>query len=206
MPINILDANGNTVPVGSASVSGQEHQSAHLRFGSTAQATTVEDTSPLPVGLRALISAAWSALHAIVTGSKNALVVAVVDASGNQVTAFGGTPATVLPFHDVLGSAGTGAVRLKSGAGKLRSVYVTPASDEDGGIYIVAHDSNSNPPTSGETRLGKWGIKAGEPTEYVFPGGGISFTAGLGLRVVKNAALTDNNNVNAGTLYGATYE
>lgn len=206
MPITLLDATGNPISVGSSSVGGVEHQTAHMRWGAAGAATTVEDTSPLPAGLRAQdATAIWRALSALAAGGKFALGVQVLDNTGTAIVNFGGA-GTVTPYTNVLTGAGTGAVRLKSGAGKLRSVHAVPASDEDGPIYIVAHDSNSSPPASGDTLLGKWGIAAGRPDGFTVPGGGIAFAAGLGIRVVKNAAVTDNTNVQAGTLIMVTYE
>lgn len=206
MPINIRDFSDQSVPVGSSSVAGVEHQTSHLRWGAAGTANEVLTTSPLPVELRARDAAVVAqALTAIAAGTKIGLASIILDSAGNIISSFGGAPAAVLSHVDV----STGAVyaqRLKSGAGKLRSIHVVPGDTEVGPIFATFHNSNNTPPVAADAVVAKYGFGGGFPNDYVIPGGGIAVTAGLGIRLVKNVALNDNTAPATGALIMVTYE
>lgn len=206
MPINVRDFNDVSVPVGSSTVSGVEHQTAHVRWGPAGQAKEVLSTDPMPVELRGRDSSAVAqALTAIAAGTKLGLSVVVVDSAGNIISNFGGTAGAVLPYF-ALTTAAVHAIRIKSGSGRLRSVHIMPSDTEVGPIFAAFFNSNSSPPAAGDTMIAKWGFGGGFPNEYVVPGGGIAFTNGLGIRVTKLPSLTDNTAVTADSLIMVTYE
>lgn len=112
-------------------------------------------------------------------GSHYAQSIAVVDASGNQITTFGGTAGAVSTHHRV--TTGSDSVSVKASAGSLRAVRVY--SKAATAIYVKFHNT-AGTPTPGSGVVYTVAVQSGIPRDVVLAGGGRSFATGIGMTVV----------------------
>lgn len=133
-------------------------------------------------------------------GSEFAQSIQVVDASGNQITSFGGTAGVVTGYHRIT-TADTNAVNIQASSTKLRALHVYNNADYP--IHVCFHNT-AGTPTAGAAVVRKYGIPGGGlARDIIIQGGGLQFATGLGMTVVKGAAGTaiadtDNTAVAAG--------
>lgn len=126
-------------------------------------------------------------------GSHFAGAIAVVDASGNQITSFGGSAGVVSTARRVAAGSGD-AVSVKASAGTLRSVHVFNKSDVP--VYVKFHNT-AGTPTPGSGVVFGVGVQGGVSRDLVLPGGGRSFSTGIGLSIVSGIADTNSTGVTA---------
>lgn len=120
-------------------------------------------------------------------GSHFAQTVAVVDASGNQVTAFGGVAGTVSTHH-IVTAASTNAANIKASAG---TVYgVSGFNNADYPVKVCLHNT-AGTPTAGASVVWSQVVQAGQRLDVVIPQGGRAFATGIARTVVKIAAAGD---------------
>lgn len=142
-----------------------------------------------------------NALTSKSVGSDRALSIAVVDASGNQITSFGGS-AGVVSAHHFVSAASDNAASVKASAGTLRglSLFSTAAAP----VYLKFHNT-AGTPTAGSGVVRTFGIQAGQRLDLTFPGGGVSFATGIGITCVTGAADNGTGNTTASTVTGEIF-
>lgn len=132
-----------------------------------------------------------SNLTSATRGAERALSVQVVDASGTQVTAFGGSatiaPATsggLLRFHLVAASS-TNATNIKASAGQLYAAHVFNAATYP--IFVKFHNT-AGTPTAGSGVVRTIGVQAGTQRDVSLADLGSAFSTGIGITIVKDIA------------------
>lgn len=129
----------------------------------------------------------------IVTGNnKVALVAAIVDSTGTQVTSFGGTIAGT-PFH-LVSAASTNPTVVKSSAGTLTGWYIY--NNASSARKIMFHNTASTP-TAGANVYFPLVIPAGSAANVNIP---TSFPLGLAFTTTTNVSDTDATPVAANDL------
>lgn len=168
---------------------GATHKAAVVALvdASGNQITTVADGSA--TGSAVPASAVYSGINvggtlrgatALGVGSHYAQAIAIVDASGNQITTFGGTAGTVSTHHRIT-TASTNAVNIKASAGVLRAVRIFNKAAAP--IYVKFHNT-AGTPTAGSGVVYTVACQAGLRADVVIAGGGRSFATGIGMTVV----------------------
>lgn len=186
-------ASGTVIPVsdggGSLTVDGTVAVSGTVAVTDNSGSLTVDGTvAATQSGNWAvrLQDGAGTAITSSTRGSHQAATVQIVDASGNQITSFGGS-AGVVSGHHFVAAASDNAANVKASAGTLRGLYIFNAAAVT--IYVKFHNT-AGTPTAGSGVVRTFGIQAGTHLDITIPGGGLSFATGIGITVVK--ALADN--------------
>ena len=138
---------------------------------------------------------------ALGVGSHYAQTVAIVDASGNQITSFGGSAGVVSATH-VVAAASANATSIKASAGTLRgfSFFNNAAYP----VYLKFHNT-AGTPTAGSGVVRTFAIQAGMQRDVVLPGGGISFATGIGITLVQDLADSGTTAVAANDAVGEIF-
>lgn len=105
--------------------------------------------------------------------------IAVFDASGNQITTFGGTAGVVTGDHTIVQNT-TNAKAIASGSKKLRAIHAFNNSDAP--FYIKLHNT-AGVPTPGTGVVRTYGVQAGQNLDIIVQGGGLQFATGIGMTV-----------------------
>lgn len=89
-------------------------------------------------------------------------------------------------------AATTNATVVKASAGVLKSVHIYNNAAYP--VYAKFHNTASAP-TAGASVLLTVAVQAGQARDFVLPGGGRAFAAGIGMTVVKGIADSDTTAV-----------
>lgn len=116
-----------------------------------------------------------------------AMTVAVVDGSGNQVTAFGGSASAIASNYHVVAAASNNAALIKGSAGTLFGVRIFNNAAYP--VYVKLYNSTSNPPVPGTTGVFKtFGCQSGTQRDIAITGGGLTMGTGIGISILKDLA------------------
>lgn len=129
-------------------------------------------------------------------GSAKPMDVAILDASGNQITSFGGTPSAATPLK-LVSAASTNPTSVKGAAGTLYGVQVTNVAAAI--RYLKFYDKASAPTVGTDVPVKIMGIPgntAGAGAMVAFPVG-VKFTLGIALALTTGIADTDTGAVGA---------
>jgi hypothetical protein len=92
--------------------------------------------------------------------------------------------------HPIIIAASANAVRIKSVAGKVKSVHIFNAGLTT--FHAKIHDSTANPPVAGTTAVSfPVSCGAGQQRDFIIPENGFAFAAGLGVTTTLGAANAD---------------
>lgn len=118
---------------------------------------------------------------------KVAPTIAIVDASGNQVTAFGGSSSAIASNYHIVAAASNNAALIKGSAGTLFAVRIFNNAAYP--VYVKLYNAVTNPPVPGITAVFKTlGCQAGTQRDAEIPSGGLSMGTGIGIAILKDLA------------------
>lgn len=123
---------------------------------------------------------------ALSVGTQIAQAMALVDASGVQITSLA-SAGVVSGYHRIT-TADTNPVNINAASSKLRAVRAYNNADYP--IYLCFHNT-AGAPTAGVSVVRKYGIQAGTARDIPIQGGGLQFGTGLAMTVVKGLADAD---------------
>lgn len=127
------------------------------------------------------------------SGAVIAPTIAIVDGSGNQVTAFGGSAAAIATNKHIVSVGSDNAQNIKNAAATLFAVRVFNNAGYP--VYVKLYNKATTPTVGTDTPFKTIGVQAGTQRDVAISGGGITMGTGIGLGIVKGIADSDDTAV-----------